>query len=207
MTHVVAPRGVRRATPADTPEIARVLTEAFFDDPVWGPTFPDPERRRAQANEYWRFMVGQATRYSESLIEEASDGSVRAVAMWYPPGADEVAAEDLHLYEQLVSRLLPADAAQALFQAGDRFAQARPAEPHAYLNLLAVSAEARGQGAGMGLLRVSLDRYDTAGLASYLESSNPANDARYERQGYLPRGHVELGNGTRAQTYWRAAQR
>lgn len=206
MTDFVLPQNVRPPVATDVPEIARVLTEAFFDDPVWGPTFPDPELRRVQATEYWTFMVQQGLRWNESLVAVGADGAICALAIWFPPGEDEVAADSHTAYEDMVKRILPPDAAQALFDAGDRFEEARPTKPHAYLSLLAVAPEARGNGEGMGLLRVSADRYDAAGTDTYLESSNPANDARYEREGYLPQGQIKLDRGSLVQTYWRDAR-
>ncbi|QIK63568.1 GNAT family N-acetyltransferase [Leucobacter viscericola] len=206
MTDFVLPSNVRQPVAADLPEIARVLTEAFFDDPVWGPTFPDPEQRRAQATEYWTFMADQGLRWNESLVAVGADGAIRALAIWFPPGEDEVAADSHDAYDELVKRILPPEPAQALFDAGDVFGEARPKKPHAYLSLLAVAPEARGNGEGMGLLRLSTARYDAAGLDTYLESSNPGNDARYEREGYLPQGQIKLAGGQLVQTYWRDAQ-
>ncbi|UOR00679.1 hypothetical protein MUN77_10985 [Leucobacter allii] len=55
----------------------------------------------------------------------------------------------------------------------------------------------------MRLLAAGLDRADARGVPSYLESSNPANDARYERVGYRPHAIVTLADGTAAQCYWR----
>jgi len=206
---------VRSATPADLEEMTRILTAAFLNDPVWGPSFPDLETRPQVASAYWRFMVGEALRFPESQVLESTrgamggprdsgnDGALRAVSVWYPPGADEISAEAHPAYEALVGELLDAEAAAALEQAGVQFADARPSEPHAYLTLLGVAPEARGGGHGMALLQSTLDRYDRAGIPTYLESSNPANDARYERIGYRPHVVVELRSGARVQTYWR----
>lgn len=211
--------GARPATLDDVDEITRILTSAFFEDPVWGPAFPGPATRPRVAGAYWRFMVGEALRFSESrvldgaLAREADPsssvegGPLRAVSIWYPPGADEISERALPAYEALVGELLSPDAAAALEKAGAQFADARPSEPHAYLTLLGVAPEARGGGHGMALLRAALARYDEEGVPTYLESSNPANDARYERLGYRPRSLVELTGGVRVQTYWREPQR
>ncbi|WP_223586233.1 N-acetyltransferase [Microbacterium sp. OVT16B] len=215
MTHETLPHGLRPATSGDLDEMTRILTAAFLDDPVWGPSFPDVETRPQVAGAYWRFMVGQALRFSESrVLERGSDGegtsqgastrgALRAVSVWYPPGEDEISVEDHAAYDALVSELLDPEAAAAVEQAGARFADARPSDPHAYLTLLGVAPEARGGGHGMALLRAALAHYDDAGISTYLESSNPANDARYERLGYRPRAVVELVGGVRVQTYWR----
>lgn len=209
------PHGVRSATHADLEEMTRILTSAFLNDPVWGPSFPDLETRPQVASAYWRFMVGEALRFPESQVLESTPGdmgdqrdsgngrALRAVSVWYPPGADEISAEVHPAYEALVGELLDAEAAAALERAGAQFADARPSEPHAYLTLLGVAPEARGGGHGMALLRSTLDHYDRVGIPTYLESSNPANDARYERIGHRPHAVVELAGGARVQTYWR----
>ena len=40
-------------------------------------------------------------------------------------------------------------------------------------------------------------------LAAYLESTNPANDARYMRHGFEPYASVELDGGQLVTTMWR----
>ncbi|UOQ56212.1 GNAT family N-acetyltransferase [Leucobacter allii] len=195
--------GARTALPADTEEMARILTAAFHDDPVWGPVFPEGPRRTAAAHAYWRFVVSEAVRFPESLVLEGPGGALEAVSVWLPPGADELSDGAHAAYEALIAELLGAEAAAALLDAGERFAAARPAAPHAYLTLLGTAPEARGRGAGMRLLAAGLDRADARGVPSYLESSNPANDARYERVGYRPHAIVTLADGTAAQCYWR----
>lgn len=198
-------RIIRTAEPRDIEAIATALTEAFFDDPVWGPLFPDPALRRAQANQYWRFMVTEALRLPESVVAETPSGELIAVAVWFPPGAEEIREERVPAYEAMVRELLDVEQAEAMFASGVSFGAARPDAPHAYLTLLAVAPGWQGRGEGMGLLRTTLERYDAAGIPTYLESSNPANDARYERLGYLPQGLVTAGDGASAQTYWRDA--
>ena len=44
----------------------------------------------------------------------------------------------------------------------------------------------------MGLLADNLRRIDAEGTAAYLESSNPVNNYRYERLGFVPCGEFEL---------------
>lgn len=210
--------GVRPATHSDLDEMTRILTSAFLDDPVWGPSFPDRATRPQVASAYWRFMVGEALRFTETrvLVGDAEstgrraggeeEGALRAVSVWYPPGEDEISVEAHAACEALVGELLDQEAASALEQAGAQFAEARPKIPHAYLTLLGVAPEARGQGFGMELLRAALAQYDDAGIPTYLESSNPVNDARYEGLGYRRHAVVELASGARVQTYWRDPQ-
>nr|WP_237465375.1 GNAT family N-acetyltransferase [Leucobacter luti] len=148
-------------------------------------------------------MVNEALQYPDSAVAVGPDGDIAAAAIWFPPGADEIREASLEPHAALTQHLLGADGAAAIDEVGRRFGEARPSEPHAYLTLLAVAPEWRGRGAGMGLLRHTLTRFDETGIASYLESSNPVNDARYERLGYRRVGAVEVPSGARASTYWR----
>ena len=200
------PSGVRIAVPEDRDEITRILTDAFADDPVWGPAFPDPELREAQASAYWDFMVGQALKYPESLVTMGPAGLLDAVAIWLPTGVPEVDPADAPTLEALGRSLMAAPQLLALEETGQRFAEARPAAPHAYLSLLATAPEARGRGEGMRLLAAALTRYDAAGIDTYLESSNPANNDRYRAQGYAEHRSFRLADGTPVQTFWRAAR-
>ena len=84
----------------------------------------------------------------------------------------------------LAARLGPSRTADclALFK---RFEVNHPhATPHAYLSLLATHPDHRGQGLGMALLADDLRRIDRAHVPAYLESTNPANDRRYESVGF-----------------------
>jgi predicted acetyltransferase len=56
----------------------------------------------------------------------------------------------------------------------------------------------------MGLLAENLRRMDEEGVPSYLESSNPANNGRYERLGYEQVGEfITPGRERTVATMWR----
>jgi GNAT superfamily N-acetyltransferase len=88
----------------------------------------------------------------------------------------------------------------------ERFESNHPAEPaHAYLSLLATHPGHRGKGVGQALLRENLREWDALGVATYLESTNPANDHRYVRAGYHPVGGFEaVRDGAPITTMWRS---
>ncbi|WP_025134394.1 GNAT family N-acetyltransferase [Leucobacter sp. PH1c] len=196
---------VRALVASDIDETARILAAGFWDDPVWGPAFPEHPDRLAHALAHWRFMAEQAVRFGEPLVAELPDGRIAAVSTWFPPGEDEVNEADLPAYAALLRGTIGDAAAEALLAEGELFAEARPDEPHAYLSMLAVAPEARGLGIGMRLVAAALERYDAAGLQTYLESSNPGNDARYERLGYLPARRIEIPGSPTVQSYLRPA--
>jgi GNAT superfamily N-acetyltransferase len=57
-------------------------------------------------------------------------------------------------------------------------------EPHFYLSLLGTHPDHAGRGIGMALLTENRARLDAEHMPAYLESSNPANNHRYERHGF-----------------------
>ena len=95
-----------------------------------------------------------------------------------------------------------ADDVLALFE---RFDANHPRHvPHFYLSLLGTHPDHRGQGKGMGLLAENLARIDELRLPAYLESSNRANDRRYERLGFVQIGEFSApGDGPTVGCMWR----
>ena len=87
----------------------------------------------------------------------------------------------------------------------ERLEQTHPDEPpHYYLSLLGTHPDHRGKGVGMALLAENLARIDAKGMPVYLESSNPANVPRYERQGFVRVGEFLRPDGQlTVSTMWR----
>jgi ribosomal protein S18 acetylase RimI-like enzyme len=71
----------------------------------------------------------------------------------------------------------------------------RPPEPHAYLHLLGVDPDRRGQGLGGEVLQHGLAAARAAGLVACLETMNPANVPFYEAHGLVVRGELQLPSG------------
>lgn len=181
----------RVATAADLPTVVDTMAEAFYDDPVWGWAFPDPERRLEQHRALWQLAVESALGYEWVWL---TDGCASA-SLWIPPGKPELRPEDEERLEPLLVELL-GDGAARVLKTFERFDVAHPrGEPHYYLSLLATHPGHRGKGEGMGLLADNLAQIDAEGVPSFLESSNPANDHRYERLGFVRCGEFELPEG------------
>jgi GNAT superfamily N-acetyltransferase len=103
---------------------------------------------------------------------------------------------------------LAADRAGEILELFERFEAAHPTErEHYYLSLLGTHPDRRGSGIGMALLAENLAAIDEQHMPAYLESSNPANDARYERVGFTAVGAFETPDGRRrVTTMWREAR-
>jgi GNAT superfamily N-acetyltransferase len=188
------------ATRAEIPAAVEVLARAFYADPVWGWAFPDPERRLGQHRAVWGLVAKAALGYESAWLT----GDCAAVALWIPPGKPELRPEDEERLGPMLRELM-GDGADRVLETFERFETAHPAaEPHHYLSLLATNPDQRGCGLGMGLLAVTLEQIDAEGAAAFLESSNPANDHRYERLGFRRCGEFELPeDGPSVTQMWR----
>ena len=127
-----------------------------------------------------------------------------AASLWIPPGESELSDTDEAHLELLVRNLVGsrANEVMALFE---RFDANHPRqEPHFYLSLLGTHPDHRGQGKGMRLLAANLAAIDALRLPAYLESSNRANDRRYERVGFVATGEFGVsGDGPTVGCMWR----
>lgn len=194
------PTRVARAD--DVPAIVDTVTAAFFDDPLWGPAFPDRGTRSVQASSFWRLLISSALRYPWTFLS----GDARSIAVWLPPGGVELTEEESTGFDAFVRGIVGRSAADDILTIVERFEHARPTEPHFYLSLFATHPDHRGSGLGMALLRENLARIDERGLPAYLESSNPANDARYASVGFVPRNEIVEPSGQVVTTMWRPAR-
>jgi ribosomal protein S18 acetylase RimI-like enzyme len=187
---------------ADLESVTQTISLAFQDDPTWSWAFPDATHRQEQYAIFWRFMISGAMRYPWVLM---ADGCA-AAAVWIPPGGTEIAEEDEERVEPLLEDLLGARAGEVL-ELLERFDAAHPSdEPHYYLSLLGTHPAHAGRGLGMALLAESLRRIDDEGMPAYLESSNPANNHRYERYGFAKIGELYPPTGDiPVTTMWREA--
>ena len=183
---IACPRGTdpmtsRPANLADVDLVTETVTLAFVHDPIWSVALARSDGSIDHHAAFWRLAVEGALRYSTVFMtDEAS-----AVSVWIPPEGTELSNDGVVALKRMVDAALDPVAARAMFELWDRFAANHPHhEPHAYLSLLATHPDHRGQGIGQRLLAEDLARFDADGVATYLESTNPGNDHRYERAGF-----------------------
>ena len=192
----------RIATEADLDGLTATLTAAFETDPLWGTwAFPDPEDLAV----WWRFYLRSDLRYRCVWVR----GDYAAASVWIPPGGTELTEEDEERVEPLLEQLVGPRAPE-IMELVERFDATHPREPpHFYLALLGTHPDYRGRGLGMGLLAENLASLgDAQGVPSYLESTNPNNNSRYERLGFRRVGEFTTPDGKRTvTTMWRDAER
>lgn len=196
MSQREAPLTPRLADSGDLDGLTATLSLAFLDDPVWMWAFREPAALEA----CWRFVIGHSLRYSTTWVV----GPYAAAAVWIPPGGSDVPDDQLADYEGLIGELVGPRAAEVM-ELDERFEAIHPHDrPHYYLPLLGTHPDHRGRGLGMALLAHNLAQFDVEGIPAYLESTNPANDRRYERLGFVKVGEVSTPGGRHsASTMWR----
>jgi GNAT superfamily N-acetyltransferase len=189
---------VRRAAPEDLEAVTETLWLAFAEDPLWRWAFPD----HADLRPLWQLHVASALRHD--WVWTIGDGA--AAAVWIPPGGTELTPEEEAGLPGLVRELI-GERAETVLELFDRFDGAHPhGPPHYYLSLLGTHPQHRGQGVGMRLVEENLRLIDAEGAPAYLESSNPANEPRYESAGFARIGSFTTPDDAReVATMWREA--
>jgi GNAT superfamily N-acetyltransferase len=190
--------------PDDVDVVARTIALAFTEDPVWGPAMAVDGTTFEQRLRLWRIFVAGAVRYPWSRIVD--DGA--AVSVWLPPGGSELDADQEVELASVLTEVLGGTGSATFASLVERFEANHPHDvPHAYLSLLATHPDQRGRGLGMGLLADDLLRLDELHLPAWLESTNPANDARYRSVGFEPVGSFRTVDEQRViTTMWRPAR-
>jgi hypothetical protein len=186
-------------SPEHATKVTEVIDEAFRNDPTWSWAFPDAAARRL----WWTHCITNALRYPTAFATSGFE----TVAVWIPPSGLEFSNEGEQKIPGLLKDLVgsrASDVAELL----NRFDHAHPrTEPHYYLSLLGTQNGHRGCGLGMALLKENLMRIDGEHMPAYLESSNPANNHRYESAGFVKVVSFEApGNGPVVTGMWRKAR-
>lgn len=200
MTEDAAPR-IRAAHQGDIPRVARVLSRAFFDDPVFGWLFPDPERRMAQAARL--FAIELAHDYLPSGRVEVAEagGTVRGATTWNLPDAHGGFRNWLRGAPHYVG--LFGTRTPEILRAFAHVGRAAPKEPHYRLSEIGTDPVTRGHGIGAALLRSGLARADAEGTPVFLESSTEANIPLYEHFGFAVTGEITASTMPVMYAMWR----
>jgi GNAT superfamily N-acetyltransferase len=178
-------------TETEADRVIELFTLAFYEDPTWSWAFPDRDRRMDHHRFWWRLFMHSALPYG--WVWTTEDGG--AAALWIPPGEPELSPEDEARVEPFLRETIGPHADDVLTLL-ERFDANHPRDaPHYYLSLLGTHPDHRGRGQGMGLLASNLAQIDEQGSAAYLESSNRANDHRYERLGFIQIGEFAAPRG------------
>jgi hypothetical protein len=128
------PVHTRSATTGDVDAIASCIALAFATDPVWEPALRRSDGRIDHHEPYWRRFVAAAVDQGTAFMTDGGE----AVAIWVPPGGDELPPEGVEALDAFLEEHLDADAVRAMHTLYERFEASRaPLGPHYYLSLLA----------------------------------------------------------------------
>ena len=187
--------GSRTATPDDVPGVARVLSRALYDDPLFGWLFPDLELRMARTRRMLALTAGFGyvpfgdTRVVE-VAEEGGEPVIRGAALWAPHTANpEGHLVSLRMWPHW-GQLLGRSRAAGFVRMFAEWKMAAPQEPHLYLAALGVDPAMTGTGLGRGLLTAGLDRADAEGLPVFTQTLNEKSLGFYEHFGFRTVGEV-----------------
>jgi ribosomal protein S18 acetylase RimI-like enzyme len=200
--HLQAAANPRRATPADTAQIARLFAAAFQSDPVmdWIAR-PGPKRAAGLERFFYWLLQTRAIPFGEVWM--AQDGSVAAA--WLPPGAPASPGgliEQIKLLPMFV-RLCGLPRLSRGSAMGAAMEKNHPHAPHFYLAFIAAAPRLQGMGLGSALLQANLKQIDEAGEPAYLENSNPKNTRLYERSGFATQKNIAPKGAPPLMAMWR----
>jgi GNAT superfamily N-acetyltransferase len=177
---------LRRAEVADLGKLARVLAEAFYDDPVFGWLIPADRTRLRSLQRFFTIQLRVL--------------GVKQGAVWTAENLAGCAISTPPRRWRLMPKTLLAEGAGLTRVFGARLPRAGAylhtveshhlREPHHYVAYMGVSPQQQGKGIGARLLSPTLDLCDTERLPAYIEATTERSAALYERLGFVLTGEL-----------------
>jgi ribosomal protein S18 acetylase RimI-like enzyme len=194
---------VRKGRVEETGQLARVLANAFEDDPVSTFVLPDESTRRRRLEELYRLLFVPDALSDDECYTTTDHG---CVALWKPADKPRPSLLETFRLAPKIARVLGRQTPRALRVLNYMEAQP-PQEPHAHLVLLGTDPEHQGQGRGSLMLRETLARLDRERVPAYLEASTVRSRALYLRHGFVVLNEIHLpGGGPPLWRMWRDPQ-
>ena len=192
------PDGVVTADPADTDVLSQVIADAFHDLAPSRWLLADPDARREIFPGYFRIYVEHALARG---VVHTTPGRT-AAALWMPTGVHPP-VPDPGYGIRLTNATSPwTDRFRLFDKALERHHPA--GVPHHHLAILAVAPGRQSRGTGTALLRAHHASLDAAGMAAYLEASDPRTRRLYLAHGYEDHGlPIHLARGPLMYPMWR----
>jgi GNAT superfamily N-acetyltransferase len=183
---------VRDLPPGERRAAARLLAQAFADDPVMQFLFPGPGDRTRRLAGFYRLVIRLLAEHGRVQ----TDATLRGVAVWQAPAPPRMGRwRRAHTTLSLLATLRTATPRAGALN--DVVMSAHPREDHWYLALLGTGPAYQGQGVGSALLADTLGRCDRLQLPAYLESSKESNIPFYERHGFRVTCELSVPEGPR----------
>ncbi|UZN03190.1 GNAT family N-acetyltransferase [Cellulomonas sp. S1-8] len=187
------PTGKQRADPPDTvgpldprdrTQAAAVLAAALADDPGYRHLFPVRARRELELRAVYRLTLADGLRYGRVMATKLGD-EVTGVLALYGPGAYPMPLARWLRQTGRIARIAVRTREHSLgiIRFGELTARGVPADCW-YVEAFGVRPDLQRAGRGSVLMRTLLADLDTAGVPSYLETTNEANVGYYTARGY-----------------------
>ena len=175
---------------------ARVLGDAFLDDPVWSWIGPRRRGRRQLANRvaYHAILVGSMrheARIRTAREPGAPDGEILGISVAFDPGEWPIPDSATLLQAGWLLIAGPAPVRRGL-RIDREMRSTHISHPHVYLWFLATAPAHQGRGVGRALLDDLHSHAAEIDTPCYLEASKEDNVPYYERSGYEVIGEVAV---------------
>ena len=180
-----SPFDIRSARPDEMPQVASTVVAAFITDPFARFVWPSP-------HEYLRAVPLFIREFSGGSFERGSayvSGDFCGAALWLPPGVHP----DGDALEKVIRDTAQPEHLDDVLSTFEKMDQSHPQEPHWYLTVIGVEANAQGRGLGEALMRHAVARCDEEQSLAYLESTGPRGISLYERHGFEVIGEIQVG--------------
>lgn len=164
---------------------AEALRQSHADYPAFTPIYPDQPTRAKVLEPFFLAAVRDAIPFG-AVYAAVQDDLVLGIAVWLPPGAFPWSPIRKFRATWAFTKVWAADrrAFVTFTRLGAASERNHPRDAHWSLEALGIRPQAQRQGLGSKLVVPILERGDEEGLECYLETSDPANVAFYERFGF-----------------------
>lgn len=169
----------------DVEPAARVIAQAFIDDPLCAYMLPLKMTRAKTLYKFFRVM-GEIAIKNKSVFGIGEP--LQGVAYWRVPGSQgmSVSLKSLGSLLPLLFTFYPIGyfRARRVLEKIDAMHDQYANKPHFYLDNIGVLASARGQGLSSRLIRPFLERADQQKVIAYTDTVTRANVPLYEHFGF-----------------------
>ncbi len=182
---VGSPFDIHSAAPDEMLPVASTMGLAFITDPFARFVWP-------AAHEYLRAVPLFIPEFAGRSFERGSayvSADFCGAALWLPPGVHP----DGDALEKVIRDTAQPEHLDDVLSTFEKMDQSHPQEPHWYLTVIGVDANAQGRGLGGALMRHAVARCDEEQSPAYLESTNPRGISFYERYGFEVIGEIPVG--------------
>ena len=181
----------------DAGEAARLLADAFLDDPAWSAGSPRRRGHRGIANRISFRALLHASRRSCGTVRGVRSGqSLHGVAVSFDPGLWPI-PDHAGLLDLLWLFIAGPAPARRAYRDDETMRGVHMLDPHLYLWVVGVEPAAQGRGLGRALIEDAINRAQAHSVPVYLETATQQNLEMYLQLGFQLLGEVALPSGVR----------